>query len=89
MLVVSMVTVYDIFPRLGIPKEELPSLVGGGRYWDQPSIGLADIKLYVCKRIVPPSFRSRHTSTSGIFVPSTTNSGAWLGSELKTTSTMH
>ena len=35
--------------KLDIPKEELSSLVGGGRYWDQSSIGLADIKLYACK----------------------------------------
>ena len=35
--------------KFRIPKEELSSLVGGGRYWDQSSIRLADIKLYTCK----------------------------------------
>ena len=34
---------------LNLPEEELSSLVGGGRYWDQSSIRLADIELYACK----------------------------------------
>lgn len=40
--------------KLIIPKEELSSLVGGGRYWNQSSIRLADIKLYACKPNVAP-----------------------------------
>ena len=35
--------------NLDVPEEELSSLVGGGRYWDQSSIRLADIKLCACK----------------------------------------
>ena len=31
--------------NLNIPKEELSSLVGSGRYWNQSSIRLADVKL--------------------------------------------
>ena len=62
--------------KLDIPKEELSSLVGGGRYWDQSSVGLADIKLYACKpNVALYVCPSQRTSTSGMLVPFTTNSG--------------
>ena len=46
------------FLGLDTPKEELPSLVGGGRDWHQSSIGLADIELYACKPVVLSYFGS-------------------------------
>ena len=39
----------DDLCSLNIPKEELSSLVDSGRYWNQSSIRLADIKLYARK----------------------------------------
>ena len=40
-------------PISDIPKEELSSLVGGGRYGDQSGVGFANIELYVGKPMVP------------------------------------
>ena len=70
------------------PKEELPSLVGRGRYWDQSGIRLTNIKLYADQPVFTLVCLQR-TSTSGILVPSTTNSGSQLASDLGLASALH